>query len=97
MVAEAAAVTSASWVAPAPANPSRMPAVGAVPAFAIAHQDRSAFWSVATARPEASQLRTRTFSLLQPHTGAGTETVAHQFRRVRCSTIRRDPAGGRVL
>src|SRR5262245_40445334 len=56
MVAEVAAVTSVAWLAPAPAKPSRMPAVAMIPSLATTLQARSELGSVAAARTRASQL-----------------------------------------
>ena len=49
IVATVAAMRSASSVAPAPAKPSRIPAVAMIPSFATAVQDRSDASSVSTA------------------------------------------------
>src|SRR5262245_40328427 len=55
MVAEVAAVTSVAWLAPAPENPSKMPAVAMIPSLATTLHFRSEFGSVAAARTRASR------------------------------------------
>src|SRR5262249_57898596 len=54
-VAGVAAVAGVGGRAPAPANPSRMPAVAMIPSLAIRLQDRSESGSVTAARTRASQ------------------------------------------